>query len=150
MMFIIMQLFLVWMNILRGITSWSSQDEETYFLPENSILTTSNTEFHKLWTVLWEPFRMIILPAKKVKSKFIIVLSSIQTCKRSLHFLMPTHEFESRQFSTCSYYDFFSLLLVLVDSQWNIYLTSVALPMSLNRWTCRSAGRQTWIFIFLW
>lgn len=149
MRFIIMQLVLVWLNILREITSWSSQGEETYFLPENSILTTSNSKYHKLWTLQWEPFRMIILSEKKVKSKFIIVLRSIQTCKRSLYFSMPTHKCELTAFNMQLLW-FFSLLLFLVDCQWNIYLTSVALPMSLNRWACRSAGRQSWIFIFLW
>lgn len=35
---------------------------------------------------------------------------------------------------------FFNLLLVLVDCQWNIYLTSVAFSMSLNWRACCSAG----------
>lgn len=37
-----------------------------------------------------------------------------------------------------------------LDHQWYSYLSSVALPVSLNRWTCCSAGWQSWIFIFLW
>lgn len=149
---VFMKVFLVWMNQYLG------RDNILVFSGLKYVFSAWKIASSQPATICFINFELTIKTfqhdysssEKKLVANSLLSLPQYQPVKEVCIISMAIPKFESREsFQHMPTIIFFSFN-GLAGHQWNIYLTSVALPVPLNRWACCSAGRQSGKVIFLW